>query len=379
MSVARWVRASPERLPQALRATFEAAQAPRSRRALFSGCKAEAKHPAGDLERLLRQNGGAQPQDLPSVPRRCPGEGLLRLRVERLLRPLGPPGEGGEALRRQAFLRENRHDFAPPHPREAVVVVRGILDECPVLRHAERGQRGLRHPEKRADMEETGTPDDGTHAGKPRKARPAGQPHQNRLGLVVAGVGGHEMRCAKLAGVRAQERVAGAARCLLQARLRLSACPREDFVRKIQAHRPPRRRKRPLAPILAAIRDRRSRPRRAGPAFRRASAPEGASGKSNRDRPKPRRGCPQPRGARRTGAEVTRPKGRSRASAAPTTPQVHFARFCSRSAPCRTFGDACGYFRSSSAKTAQARSRAPRALSDIPSLRSASGALIDFG
>ena len=378
MSVARWVApaliASRRRCVQLSRRLKRPGSL-----ALFSGARPRRSTRQAISKGSSAKTAARSRKTCPAVPRSAAGEGLLRLRVKRLLRPLGPPGEGGEALRRQAFLFQNRHDFAPPHPREAVVVVRGILDECPVLRHAERGQRGLRHPEKRADMEETGTPDDGTHAGNPRKARPAGHPHQNRLGLVVAGVGGHEMRCAKLAGVRAQERVAGAARCLLQARLRLSACPREGFVRKIQAIGCRGDESGLLRRILAAIRDRRSRPRRAGPAFRRAIAPEGASGKSNRDRPKPRRGCPQPRGARRTGAEVTSPERSKSGSAAPTTPQVHFARFSSRSAPCRTFGDACGYFRSSSANTAQARSRAPRALSDIPSLRSASGALIDFG
>src|SRR5215203_3394967 len=52
------------------------------------------------------------------------------------------------------------------------------------------------------------------------------------------------------------------------------------------------------------------------------------------------------------------------------------ARFCSRSAPWRTLA-ASGYFRPSSAKVAQAWSRAPSAFSAMPSLSIASGALFE--
>ncbi|GJE46577.1 hypothetical protein AEGHOMDF_5783 [Methylobacterium soli] len=50
------------------------------------------------------------------------------------------------------------------------------------------------------------------------------------------------------------------------------------------------------------------------------------------------------------------------------------ARFCSRATPWRTLGVALGNLRSSSARVAQACSRAPRALREAPSFSIASGA-----
>ena len=93
---------------------------------------------------------------------------------------------------------------------------------------------------------------------------------------------------------------------------------------------------------------------------------DAAGGSSGANRRIERRAC-RARGSHRRSPERHR------------SAQVHLARFCSRSEPCRTPAEACGYLRSSSAKTAQARSRAPRPFSDDAELQQRSGALAAFG
>jgi hypothetical protein len=106
--------------------------------------------------------------------------------------------------------------MAPACPAEAGVGIRGIRNERPAALATGRDEACFRDIEEGPNMPDAAARDLATHAGEPGQPGSRGEADQERLGLVVERVGGHEVCRADLA--RMGEEEAG------NARRRASSC-----------------------------------------------------------------------------------------------------------------------------------------------------------
>ena len=128
----------------------------------------------------------------------------------------------GQPSRVEAFRGERRHEAAQSCAGEARVEVAGVVHEGPTARAAGRDEANLGHIEQGAEMQDAIAVDHRRHAGQPGGTRAAHQAEQHGLGLIVARMGGREMRGADPLRAINQQGIAMMTSPLLQAGCGLS-------------------------------------------------------------------------------------------------------------------------------------------------------------
>ncbi len=211
---------------------------------------ASSPSPATPKGHRLRQGGEAGTvEDEASLPRRI---GLSRrggplqvverrgggLRQGRLV-AAQPTGEAGEALGAQALLGQQRQQAPQPGAAEAGSAFEGSRTNGQPWASQVVTSRAFGTSRKGPEGDTNGTRavEDASrrHPGEPCRAGAGAEPHQHRLGLVVAGVGGQHQVGPCLVGESREKAVALGPRRRLQPCGRLRPGPGQDPVRQAEA------------------------------------------------------------------------------------------------------------------------------------------------
>jgi hypothetical protein len=138
-----------------------------------------------------------------------------------------------------ALLRQRRHQSAQPRTGERGIAIGWIVGKVDAGLGQRRDEFCLRNFQQRSRQQDAVALALTRHGGKARDAAAAQQPHQQRLGLVVPCMCGHNVFGATLASDLGQQGVARLARRGRQSALRLRAAPAQGAVFEIEALRKP--------------------------------------------------------------------------------------------------------------------------------------------